>query len=64
MLADFESGCKSREYINDQALYPAKEYHQDFVRRHPDHSYVVANAFPKAQEIVPPVDAGGRKLSS
>jgi peptide-methionine (S)-S-oxide reductase len=28
-------------------FYPAEEYHQDFVARHPDHPYVVANALPK-----------------
>jgi len=32
-------------------FYPAEEYHQDFVKRHPDHPYVVANAIPKLQKL-------------
>ena len=34
-----------------KAFYPAEEYHQDFVKRHPDHPYVVANALPKLEKL-------------
>jgi len=34
-----------------KAFYPAEEYHQQFVRRHPDHPYVVANALPKLDKL-------------
>ena len=34
-----------------KAFYPAEEYHQQFVRRHPDHPYVVVNAFPKLDKL-------------
>ena len=34
-----------------QAFYPAEEYHQDFVKRNPNHPYVVANAIPKLQKL-------------
>jgi peptide-methionine (S)-S-oxide reductase len=33
-----------------KAFYPAEEYHQDFVKRNPDHPYVVVNAIPKIQK--------------
>lgn len=32
-------------------FYAAEEYHQDFVKRHPDHPYVVANAVPKLHKL-------------
>lgn len=32
-------------------FYPAEEYHQDFVKRHPDHPYVVVNAIPKLHKL-------------
>src|SRR5712692_9527964 len=32
-------------------FYPAEEYHQDFVKQHPTHPYVVANAIPKLQKL-------------
>ena len=34
-----------------KAFYPAEEYHQDFVKRNPDHPYVVVNAIPKIQKV-------------
>jgi peptide-methionine (S)-S-oxide reductase len=34
-----------------KAFYPAEEYHQDFVKRHPDHPYVVANALHKLEKL-------------
>jgi peptide-methionine (S)-S-oxide reductase len=33
-----------------KAFYPAEEYHQDFVKRNPNHPYVVVNALPKIQK--------------
>jgi peptide-methionine (S)-S-oxide reductase len=33
-----------------KAFYPAEDYHQDFVKRNPDHPYVVVNAIPKIQK--------------
>jgi peptide-methionine (S)-S-oxide reductase len=35
------------EVVKLNGFYPAEEYHQDFVQRHPDHPYVMANALPK-----------------
>ncbi|MCU1273447.1 MAG: methionine sulfoxide reductase, partial [Bryobacterales bacterium] len=32
-------------------FYPAEEYHQDFVKLHPSHPYVVANALPKLEKL-------------
>jgi peptide-methionine (S)-S-oxide reductase len=34
-----------------KAFYPAEEYHQQFVRRHPNHPYVVVNALPKLDKL-------------
>ena len=34
-----------------KGFYPAEEYHQDFVKRHPEHPYVVANAIPKLEKL-------------
>jgi peptide-methionine (S)-S-oxide reductase len=34
-----------------KAFYPAEEYHQDFVARHPDHPYVVVNSIPKLHKL-------------
>jgi peptide-methionine (S)-S-oxide reductase len=33
-----------------KGFYPAEEYHQDFVKRNPNHPYVVVNAIPKIQK--------------
>jgi peptide-methionine (S)-S-oxide reductase len=33
-----------------KGFYPAEEYHQDFVKRHPTNPYVVANAIPKVEK--------------
>jgi peptide-methionine (S)-S-oxide reductase len=32
-------------------FYPAEAYHQDFVRLHPDHPYVVQNSLPKMDKL-------------
>jgi peptide-methionine (S)-S-oxide reductase len=32
-------------------FYPAEDYHQDFVKLHPNHPYVVANALPKLEKL-------------
>jgi len=34
-----------------KAFYPAEEYHQDFLERHPDHPYIVYNDLPKLREL-------------
>jgi len=34
-----------------EKFFPAEGYHQDFVRRNPDHPYVVYNAVPKLQKL-------------
>ena len=39
------------EVVELKAFYPAEEYHQQFVRRHPDHPYVVVNALPKLEKL-------------
>jgi peptide-methionine (S)-S-oxide reductase len=33
------------------AFYPAEEYHQDFVKRHPDHPYVRQQSIPKLMAV-------------
>ena len=33
-----------------KGFYAAEEYHQDFVKRNPNHSYVIVNAIPKIQK--------------
>lgn len=32
-------------------FYPAEAYHQDFMRKHPDHPYIVVNDAPKVQAL-------------
>jgi peptide-methionine (S)-S-oxide reductase len=34
-----------------EAFYPAEAYHQEFVKRNPNHSYVVVNAIPKLKKL-------------
>jgi peptide-methionine (S)-S-oxide reductase len=34
-----------------QGFYPAEEYHQNFLARHPDHPYIVYYDLPKLQEL-------------
>jgi peptide-methionine (S)-S-oxide reductase len=34
-----------------QAFYPAEEYHQNFIERHPDNSYVMFNDLPKLEQF-------------
>ncbi len=34
-----------------KAFHPAEDYHQDFVRKNPRHSYVVQNALPKVAKL-------------
>jgi peptide-methionine (S)-S-oxide reductase len=33
------------------AFYPAEQYHQDFVKRNPNHPYVIVNARPKLKKL-------------
>jgi peptide-methionine (S)-S-oxide reductase len=39
------------EVVPLNGFYPAEDYHQDFVKRHPTHSYVVVNAIPKIEKL-------------
>ncbi|PKU24097.1 peptide-methionine (S)-S-oxide reductase MsrA [Telmatospirillum siberiense] len=32
-------------------FYPAEDYHQDFLTRHPDHPYIVVNDLPKIAQL-------------
>jgi len=34
-----------------KGFYPAEEYHQQFVRRNPNNTYVVVNAYPKLEKL-------------
>jgi len=34
-----------------KGFFPAEEYHQHFVQRHPNHPYVVVNALPKLEKL-------------
>jgi peptide-methionine (S)-S-oxide reductase len=34
-----------------KAFYPAEDYHQNFLERHPDHPYIVFNDLPKLREL-------------
>jgi peptide-methionine (S)-S-oxide reductase len=34
-----------------KAFYPAEDYHQDFVKRNPNHPYVVVNSAPKVAKL-------------
>ena len=34
-----------------KAFYPAEDYHQDFVKRNPNHPYVVENSLPKLSKL-------------
>ena len=34
-----------------KAFYPAEAYHQDFLTRHPDHPYILANDLPKIENL-------------
>jgi peptide-methionine (S)-S-oxide reductase len=39
------------EVVSLQKIYPAEGYHQDFVKRNPQHPYVVQNALPKVDKV-------------
>jgi len=39
------------EIVPLNGFYPAEAYHQDFVKRNPNHPYVVANALPKLDKL-------------
>ncbi len=34
-----------------RAFYPAEDYHQDYLTRHPTHPYIVFNDLPKVEEL-------------
>jgi peptide-methionine (S)-S-oxide reductase len=35
----------------DRPFFPAEDYHQDFLTRHPTHPYIVINDLPKVREL-------------
>ena len=35
----------------DRPFFPAEDYHQDFLTRHPTHPYIVVNDLPKVEEL-------------
>jgi len=35
----------------DKPFYPAEDYHQDYLTRHPDNPYIVINDLPKVREL-------------
>jgi len=35
----------------DRPFFPAEDYHQDFLTRHPTHPYIVINDLPKVKEL-------------
>ena len=34
----------------DRPFFPAEDYHQDFLTRHPAHPYIVVNDLPKVED--------------
>ena len=50
-----EAGTWSRPIVTTleplEQFYPAEDYHQDFVKHHPNHGYVVVNALPKVKKV-------------
>ena len=34
-----------------KAFYPAEEYHQNYLQRHPENPYIVYNDLPKLQQL-------------
>lgn len=45
------SGKIVTELVALKAFYPAEDYHQDFVKLHPSHPYVVVNSTPKVVKL-------------
>ncbi len=39
------------QVVSLQGFYPAEEYHQNFLARHPDYPYIVFNDLPKLQHL-------------
>jgi peptide-methionine (S)-S-oxide reductase len=35
----------------NREFYPAEDYHQDFLTRHPTYPYIVANDLPKIEDL-------------
>jgi peptide-methionine (S)-S-oxide reductase len=50
-----EAGVFKKAIVTEVAelkgFYPAEEYHQDFVKNHPGHPYVVVNSLPKLDKL-------------
>jgi peptide-methionine (S)-S-oxide reductase len=45
------SGAIVTQVVPLKAFYPAEEYHQNFLERHPDNPYIVFNDLPKLREL-------------
>jgi peptide-methionine (S)-S-oxide reductase len=39
------------EIVAFDAFYPAEDYHQDYLKRHPDNPYIVMNDLPKLDQL-------------
>ncbi len=50
-----EAGVLKKPIVTEvselKGFYAAEEYHQDFVKRHPSHPYVVVNSLPKLDKL-------------
>jgi peptide-methionine (S)-S-oxide reductase len=45
-------GAKIATHVEEnKTFYPAEEYHQDFLTRHPNHPYIVINDLPKVASL-------------
>ncbi len=45
------SGPMVTQVVPLKAFYPAEQYHQNFLARHPDYPYIVFNDLPKLREL-------------
>jgi peptide-methionine (S)-S-oxide reductase len=49
--AKIYSGKIVTQVVPLNGFYPAEEYHQDYLKHHPDNSYIVYNDLPKLQNL-------------
>jgi peptide-methionine (S)-S-oxide reductase len=49
--AKFFSGAIATKLSEGHPFYPAEAYHQDFVKLHPNHGYVMVNSRPKVEKL-------------
>ncbi|MGH8802842.1 MAG: peptide-methionine (S)-S-oxide reductase, partial [Casimicrobiaceae bacterium] len=50
------------EVVPLKGFYPAEEYHQNFLERHPDNAYIVYNDLPKLANLKQELPARYRPL--